>query len=60
MEVAVNVAVPTAAGVKTPALLTVPAFDGDADHETPLLPPAPVTEAVQADVWFGKSELGHN
>ena len=34
VEVAVMVAVPAAAGVKTPALLTVPAFAGLTDHVT--------------------------
>ena len=59
VDVAVSVAMPVAAGVKMPELPTVPALDGDTDHETPLLKlPVPVTEAVQVDVWFEKIEAG--
>lgn len=52
VEVAVIVAVPDVPGVKTPALLMVPAPVGETAHETALLKfPVPTTEALQVDVW---------
>jgi hypothetical protein len=51
VDVAVIVAVPTDAGVKTPVLLTEPMLAGVTDHETEELKlPIPDTVAVQADV----------
>jgi hypothetical protein len=51
VEVAVIVAVPAAAGVKTPLELTEPALDGLTDQVTALLKlPVPVTVGAQADV----------
>lgn len=51
VEVAVTVAVPADIGVKTPALLTVPAAAGLTDHVTDVLKlPVPVTVAEQAEV----------
>jgi hypothetical protein len=50
VEVAVMVAVPVAAGVKTP-VLTVPIFDGLTDQVTALLKfPVPVTVGVHVEV----------
>ena len=51
VEVAVIVAVPASAGVKTPELLTLPMVDGLTDQLTALLKlPVPVTVGVQDDV----------
>ena len=51
VEIAVIVAVPDPAGVKTPALLTDPILDGLTDQVTALLKfPVPITVGVQADV----------
>lgn len=51
VEVAVIIAVPGVPGVKTPALLTVPAPVGETAHETALLKfPVPSTVALQVDV----------
>ena len=51
VEVAVIVAVPVAAGVKTPELLTLPMIDGLTFQVTALLKlPIPATVAVQEDV----------
>jgi len=51
-EVAVIFAVPAAAGVKTPALLTAPMLAGLTDHATAeLKAPAPVTVGTQVEVW---------
>ena len=48
---AVTVAVPAAAGVKTPGLLTLPILDGLTDQLTELLKlPVPDTVGVQVDV----------
>jgi hypothetical protein len=45
------VAVPVAAGVKTPILLTDPILDGLTDHVTALLKaPVPTTAEVQVEV----------
>jgi hypothetical protein len=50
-DVAVMVAVPADAGVKTPELLTLPMLVGLTDHVTVLLKlPLPVTVGVQVDV----------
>jgi hypothetical protein len=47
VEVAVIIAVPASAGVKTPELLTLPMVDGLADQLTALLKlPVPVTVAA--------------
>jgi len=47
----VIVAVPVAAGVKTPELLMLPMVDGLTDQLTALLKlPVPITVAVQDDV----------
>jgi hypothetical protein len=49
--VAVTVAVPADAGVKTPEALTVPMLAGLMDHVTDKLKfPVPLTVGVQADV----------
>ena len=59
VEVAVIVAVPAPAGVKTPALLTDPMLTGLTDHVTVELKlPVPLTVGVQADVWLVKIEVG--
>ena len=51
VDVAVMSAVPVDVGVKTPALLTLPIFDGLTDHVTELLKfPVPVTVGVQVEV----------
>jgi hypothetical protein len=51
VEVAVIVALPAPAGVKTPELLTVPMLVGLTDHVTDVLKlPVPVTVAEQAEV----------
>jgi hypothetical protein len=51
VEVALIVALPATAGVKTPALLTVPALVGLTDHVTELLKlPVPFTVGVQVAV----------
>jgi len=51
VDVAVMVAVPAPAGVKTPALLTVPMLAGLTDQVTELLKlPVPVSVAAQVDV----------
>ena len=51
VDVAVIVAVPVPAGVKTPALLTVPMLAGLTDHVTDeLYFPVPLTVGVQVDV----------
>jgi len=56
VEVAVQVPVPVAEGVKTPACVMVPPV---ADHVTPvLLFPLPDTVAVQVDVWPRSIEAG--
>jgi hypothetical protein len=50
-DVAVMVAVPADAGVKTPELLTLPMLVGLTDHVTVLLKlPLPATVGVQVDV----------
>ena len=50
-DVAVMVAVPADAGVKIPALFTLPTLEGLADQLTELLKlPVPVTVGVQVDV----------
>lgn len=52
------VAVPAAAGVNTPALLTAPAVAGLADQVTAVLKlPAPVTLALQVDVCEVRIEV---
>jgi hypothetical protein len=51
VELAVIVAVPAPAGVKTPALLTTPIPEGLTDHVTDVLKlPVPVTVGVHVDV----------
>ena len=51
VDVAIIVAVPAPAGVKTPALLTAPIPEGLMDHVTAELKlPVPVTVGVQVDV----------
>lgn len=46
-------AVPADAGVKTPALVTLPIVEGFTDHATVLLKlPVPVTTDEQVAVWF--------
>jgi hypothetical protein len=53
------VAVPVAAGVYTPAALTVPMLVGPTDQVTEELKlPVPITVGTQADVWFVYSEVG--
>ncbi|MGA3371217.1 MAG: hypothetical protein ABSC48_05595 [Terracidiphilus sp.] len=59
VEVAVIVAVPAPAGVKTPALVTVPMLDGLTDHVTAVLKlPVPATVAAQADVCVVRIDAG--
>ncbi|HEV2487589.1 MAG TPA: hypothetical protein VGT08_18860 [Terracidiphilus sp.] len=59
VDVAVIVAVPVAAGVKTPALLTVPILVGLTDQATDVLKlPVPETLAVQVDVCEDRMEVG--
>jgi hypothetical protein len=59
VEVAVIVAVPAPAGVKTPALLTAPMLVGLTDHATDELKlPVPVTVGVQVDVCVVRMEVG--
>jgi hypothetical protein len=59
VEVAVIVAIPADAGANTPALLTLPMFDGLTDQLTALLYlPVPDTESVQAAVWVVKRDVG--
>ncbi|HMD99763.1 MAG TPA: hypothetical protein VKM93_20845 [Terriglobia bacterium] len=59
VDVAVIVAVPPAAGVKTPALLTVPILVGPTDHVTEGLKlPVPTTVGVQVDVWVVRMDAG--
>ena len=59
VEMAVTVAVPVVAGVKTPALLTVPMLDGLTDQLTELLKvPVPMTVGAQVDVWFVWMDAG--
>jgi len=54
VDVAMIVAVPEAAAVNTPLLLTDPMLDGLTDHVTELLKlPVPATVATQEDVWVG-------
>lgn len=51
VEVAVMVAVPAAAGVKTPAVLTLPMLEGLTDHVTALVKlTVPATSRVQVAV----------
>jgi hypothetical protein len=51
VDVPMMVAVPTYAGVKTPALLTLPLLEGLTDQLTELLkPPVPVTVCTQVEV----------
>jgi hypothetical protein len=51
VDVPVIVAVPAEAGVKTPALLTLPMLEGLTDQLTALLKlPVPVTDGVQVAV----------
>ena len=53
VEVAVMLAVPVVAGVKSPLLLIVPIPDGLMDHVTELLKlPVPTTVGVQFEVWL--------
>ena len=53
VDVAVIVAVPAEAGVKTPTLLTLPIVNGLTDQLTVLLKfPVPMTDEVQVAVWF--------
>ena len=59
VEVAVMVAIPADAGVKTPAPLTAPILDGLTDQVTALLKlPAPDRLAVHADVCAIRMEPG--
>jgi hypothetical protein len=59
VEVAVRVAVPEEAGVKTPELLTLPIPEGLTDQLTALLKlPAPLTVGVQEEVWVVRIEPG--
>jgi hypothetical protein len=56
VEVAVQVPVPVAEGVKTPPCVMVPPV---ADHVTPVPKfPLPATEAVQVEVWPSSMEAG--
>jgi hypothetical protein len=51
VDVVITVAVPVAAGVKMPALLTAPILDGLTDQVTELLKlPVPFTVGVQVEV----------
>ena len=51
VDVAITVAVPVAAGVKMPAVLTAPILDGLTDQVTELLKlPVPFTVGVQVEV----------
>jgi hypothetical protein len=53
VDVAVIVAVPAEAGVKTPTPLTLPIVNGLTDQLTVLLKfPVPTTDCVQLVVWF--------
>jgi hypothetical protein len=53
------VAVPAAAGVKTPALLTAPILVGLTDQVTAVLKlPVPATVGVQADVCVARMDVG--
>ncbi len=57
-EVAVMLAVPAPAGVKTPALLMAPMLEGLTDQVTPELKlPDPVTVAVHVEVWDVRIEF---
>ena len=59
VEVAVIVAAPAAAGVKMPALLTVPIVEGLTDHVTDVLKlPVPVTVGVQVTVCVVRMDTG--
>ena len=59
VDVAVIVAVPAPAGVKTPALLIVPMLLGLTDHITvKLKSPVPVTACPHAEVWVVRMEVG--
>jgi hypothetical protein len=59
VDVALIVAVPVVAGVKTPALLTVPMLVGLTDHVTDALKlPVPVTVGVQVDTCVVRMEVG--
>lgn len=53
--------VPFPAGVKTPALPTVPTLDGLTDQCTvERWLPVPVTAGLQVEVWFVKTESGEH
>ena len=59
VDVAVIVAVPDPAGVKTPALLTVPILVGLTDHVTDVLKlPVPVTVGMQEEVCVLRMDVG--
>src|ERR1035438_7308615 len=59
VEVAVVVAVPAPAGVKTPELLTAPILAGLTDHVIDVLKlPEPVTVGVQVEVCVVRIGLG--
>lgn len=59
VEVTVMVAVPAAADVKTPPLLTLPIVVGLTDHVTAVLKfPVPVTVEVQVEVCAVAMEVG--
>jgi hypothetical protein len=59
VDVAVTVAVPADVGVKAPALLILPMFEGPTDQLTELLKdPVPVTVGVQVDVWVVRMDEG--
>jgi hypothetical protein len=59
VDVALIVAVPAVAEVKTPVVLTVPMLVGLTDQVTEGLKlPVPLTVGTQVDVWFVYSEVG--
>jgi hypothetical protein len=59
VEVVEMVAVPAAAGMKTPELLTLPMLDGLTDQLTPVLKfPVPITVGVHVEVCVVEIETG--